>query len=137
MQDDPRYDAVGSSSLREELFSTFLKAQSANTTPPAESKATPNSSKADDHEAEQEKEKKKREKKERAVKEREEKIKAEQRRVVADINKSRMGLNKEEGELEFRCAGIPNDIRRLQILRRAHSGFYPPHLFPPLFVERC
>ncbi|EIM85639.1 uncharacterized protein STEHIDRAFT_140208 [Stereum hirsutum FP-91666 SS1] len=102
VQDDPRYDAVGSSSLREELFSTFLKAQSANTTPPAESKATPNSSKADDHEAEQEKEKKKREKKERAVKEREEKIKAEQRRVEADINKSRMGLNKEEGELEFR-----------------------------------
>lgn len=113
MQDDPRYDAVGSSTLREELFNTFLKAQSANTTPPAELKATPNSSKADDHDAEQEKEKKKREKKERAVKEREEKIKAEQRRVEADINKSRMGLNKEEGELEFRCAGIPNDIRRL------------------------
>ena len=56
-----------------------------------------------DHDA-NDKERKRRERQGRAVKEREEKIKAERGRVEADITKSRMGLNKEESELQFRCA---------------------------------
>lgn len=47
---------------------------------------------------------KRQERKERAVKEREEKIKAERGRVEVDIGRSRQGLDKEEGEREFRCA---------------------------------
>jgi hypothetical protein len=47
---------------------------------------------------------KRKDRKAQAVKEREEKIKAERDRVQANIEKSRVGLNKEEGELQFRCA---------------------------------
>ena len=38
-----------------------------------------------------------------AVKESEEKVKAERSKLAADIDKSRQGLNKGEGELEFKC----------------------------------
>ena len=47
---------------------------------------------------------KREERKAQAVKEREEKIKVERERVQATIEKSRIGLNREEGELQFRCA---------------------------------
>lgn len=50
-----------------------------------------------------ERERRRREKKERAVREREEKVKAQRGQLEADIGRSRMGLNKEEGEREFRC----------------------------------
>lgn len=48
----------------------------------------------------------KQEKKERAVKEREEKVRLERERVEASTRKSRMDLNKEEGEREFKCVII-------------------------------
>jgi len=48
----------------------------------------------------------KRQRKERAVKEREEKIKAELGRVEVDIDRSRQGINKEEGERDYLCAFI-------------------------------
>ena len=57
MQDHPRYDAVGSSSLREELFNTFLKAQTSNATPPTELSADPSATKTSSQDDEQEKEK--------------------------------------------------------------------------------
>jgi hypothetical protein len=47
---------------------------------------------------------KRKDRKAEAVKEREEKVKAERERVQATIEKSRSGLNREEGELRFRCA---------------------------------
>lgn len=102
--DDPRYDAVGSSSLREELFNTYLKAHG-ETQPVASSDA-----KANDHvdsthiEESAEHERKRRERKERAVKEREQRVRVERSKVEADIDRSRTGLNREGGELEFRCA---------------------------------
>ena len=101
--DDPRYDAVGSSSLREELFNTYLKAhggsgkQTVTTSVPEAEK--PDSATM----TQEEKERQRRERKERAVKEREEKVKAERSKLAADIDKSRQGLNKGEGELEFKC----------------------------------
>ncbi|KZT24521.1 HSP90-domain-containing protein [Neolentinus lepideus HHB14362 ss-1] len=96
---DPRYDAVGSSSLREELFNTFLKAQSGADTPEKPS------SKVDEVMEEknaEEKDREKREKKERAVRERQEKVQAERSKLEQDINRSKMGLTLEEGEREFR-----------------------------------
>lgn len=45
----------------------------------------------------------KQERKERAVKEREQKVKAELSRVEMNIEKSRMGINKEEGERDYKC----------------------------------
>jgi len=49
---------------------------------------------------------KRKDRKAEAVKEREEKVKAERERVQATIEKSRSGLNREEGELQFRCAAV-------------------------------
>lgn len=103
---DPRYDAVGSSTLREELFNTFLKAH--GSTAPLE----PNTAGVD-HETVSEdarkdslvdKKREKQERRERAVREREERVKAERSQVEASIDRSRLDLNKEEGELAFRCA---------------------------------
>ncbi|PCH41166.1 hypothetical protein WOLCODRAFT_71349 [Wolfiporia cocos MD-104 SS10] len=105
--DDPRYDAVRSSSLREELFNTYLKAHSGSNA----SDAVPVDKSGELHEGnetkgegedKEERERRRREKKERAVREREEKVRAERSKVEAAIDRSRMGLNKEEGELEYR-----------------------------------
>lgn len=102
---DPRYDAVGSSSLREELFNTFLKAHSLDATPPVTAQQDSDGGALEGNVPD--KGRQRQERMERAVKEREEKIKAERGRVEASIHQSRMGLTKEEGELEFRCAKIP------------------------------
>ncbi|KAI0796793.1 hypothetical protein C8Q75DRAFT_710216 [Abortiporus biennis] len=98
---DPRYDAVGSSSLREELFNTYLKAHDSNRqdTTAIETSTKTNSSSEPSH---ADKERERKERKERAVKDREEKVKAERNKVEAAIDRSRKGLNREEGELEFR-----------------------------------
>ena len=101
--DDPRYDAVGSSSLREELFNTFLKAQEPMALlldPPSKHRVAVEVEAGEEEDSEL----KRQEKKQRAVKEREEKVRAERSRVDADIGRSRQGLDKEEGEREFRCA---------------------------------
>ena len=55
---------------------------------------------------ETEQERKRQKRKERAVKEREEKIKVELGRVEVDIDRSRQGINKEEGERDYLCAFI-------------------------------
>lgn len=108
IQDDPRYDAVGSSHLREELFTTYLKAQgsadTSHTTPPqtiADSTLEPG------EEAEADKDRTRQERAERAVKEREGKIRAERSKVDAEIDRSRLVVGKEEGEREYRCARRP------------------------------
>lgn len=107
---DPRYDAVGSSSLREELFNTFLKGVSLVSAPapqPAQPKEETSHTVEDEEtmeldEAEQRRQRK--ERKERAVKEREDRVRAERSRLEADIGRSRMDIHKEEGESMFKCA---------------------------------
>ncbi|KAF7776168.1 hypothetical protein Agabi119p4_4561 [Agaricus bisporus var. burnettii] len=89
---DPRYDAIGSSSLREELFNTFLKGDTAklclgDKDETVSAQATVFT---------------KKEKKERAVREREQKIKAELSLVEKNIEQSRMDINQEEGEREYK-----------------------------------
>lgn len=83
---------MGSSSLREELFKTYLKA-----VPQVTSDQT-NSSK------EQKSSETKEERKQRAVREREQKVRTERQTVEASINQSKKVMNQEEGDLEFRCA---------------------------------
>ena len=117
---DPRYDAVGSSSLREELFNTFLTSQSNQPDPdPIEKPAVDATSIEGADEAQ-----KRKDRKAHAVKEREEKIKAERDRVQASIEKSRVDLNKEEGELQFRCAMLPtlDLVGRVLALKAALSS---------------
>ncbi|KAI0638048.1 hypothetical protein C8Q77DRAFT_1089037 [Trametes polyzona] len=111
---DPRYDAVGSSSLREELFNTYLKAGASDDAakPPQDAAEQPsNQTPAEDDE---ERERKKKERKERAVKEREEKVRAERSKVEAEIDRSKLGLTREEGELEFRTM-LTDAIRDPQV----------------------
>jgi len=101
---DPRYEAVGSSSLREGLFGAFLKANAGG--PSASPTAAPNShpSEKKTEEEPEEVERKKKEKRERALREREQQVKADLSKVGAQIERSRAGLNKEEDERDFRCA---------------------------------
>ncbi|KAI0774144.1 hypothetical protein C8Q74DRAFT_813049 [Fomes fomentarius] len=101
---DPRYDAVGSSSLREELFNTYIKAGATDTaednkSPGVTSQSQPSPTPKQD---EEEHERRRKDRKERAVKDREEKVKAELSKLEAEIDRSKRGLTKEEGELEFR-----------------------------------
>jgi hypothetical protein len=125
ISDDPRYDAVGSSSLREELFATFLKAQGPNSTmPDATADQGHESIQKEEAVDEAEQERKRQDRKERAVKEREEKIKAERGRVEADIGRSRQGINKEEDEREFRCALATSLLRAICWWRSLHVSSY-------------
>lgn len=100
ISDDPRYDAVGSSSLREELFNTFLNARWNQAVPDQSQKQGVDVSSVEQVDEIQ----RRKDRKAQAVKDREEKIRAEREQVQANIEKSRIGLNREEGELQFRCA---------------------------------
>lgn len=87
-QKDPRYDAIGSSSLREELFDTFSKTLSTNI--------------RTEEKREENVEEEKKRKREKAVKEREERVRAEKERVERENARSRAGLTGAEVELAFR-----------------------------------
>src|ERR1700722_12053457 len=105
ISDDHRYDAVGSSSLREELFNTFLKANTSSAVVLISHNEDESSTSHPVQPMTQEDEQEHiRRRKERAVREREEKVKAERSRVETDIERSRSDLNKDESERDFRCA---------------------------------
>ena len=99
---DPRYDAVGSSSLREELFKTYVKTLGTSTSSASSSGPTATldigPSNIDD------KKKRDKERKERAVREREGQVRRERERVERDVDRSKSALSREEGELDFLCA---------------------------------
>ncbi|PFH52710.1 hypothetical protein AMATHDRAFT_73847 [Amanita thiersii Skay4041] len=102
LYEDPRYDAVGSSSLREELYNTFLIGTASSapvSTPVSPEKGTSGNNVERDDKDEV---RKRKERKERAMKEREEKVRMERNRLDVQIERSRQGINKEEGELQFR-----------------------------------
>jgi hypothetical protein len=98
LYDDPRYDAVGSSSLREELFSTFLKGKAKNISEHTAGQEM------DVPKGDEPTEDERRRRKEQALKEREEKVRAERSRLDVQIERSKQGLGREEGERQFRCA---------------------------------
>ncbi|KAK0486950.1 hypothetical protein EDD18DRAFT_1192549 [Armillaria luteobubalina] len=109
---DPRYDAVGSSSLREELFRTFQKAQEKGRDEKAAMiEHSPDSGKMGVDIDENER---RRLRKEKAVREREEKVRIERGIVEANIGRSRNELNKEEGERDFRTL-LTDAIREPQM----------------------
>jgi transcription elongation regulator 1 len=93
LYDDPRYDAVGSSSFRQELYESFVKSGSQKIS----SQAGPGSSTKPDNEKLS-----KQERKDRAVREREDKVRSERNKIQSQIDKSKMGMNIEEGERIFR-----------------------------------
>ncbi|KAG6332715.1 hypothetical protein ID866_6376 [Astraeus odoratus] len=107
---DTRYDVVGSSSLREELFDAFVKAEAQSVDVPRKQQATSGAPEHDESEAMR----RRRERKERALKEREEKVRAQRARVEAEIGRARVNLSKEEGEREF-CTLLVDAIRDPQL----------------------
>ncbi|KAJ7700068.1 Hsp90 protein-domain-containing protein [Mycena rosella] len=104
LTDDPRYDAVGSSSLREELFGTFLKGKTmASTSKLEDSSKTDVKTPVDEEEETLEEQQKRREERaKQAVKDREDKVRADLGRVEAEIGRSRQLGDKEEGEMLFK-----------------------------------
>ena len=101
---DSRYEAVGSSSLREELFNTFLRVKAGGSSTSQPAALSSRSLEEKGEETPEEAERKKKEKREHALREREQKVKADLFRVESQIERSRVGLNKEEDERDFRCA---------------------------------
>jgi hypothetical protein len=98
---DPRYDAVGSSSLREELYEVFVKTLEENkmdVDASNSSSITEGQPKVPEVDPEEEK----RRRRDKAVKEREEMVRAEKEKVAKANARSRAGLSLEEGELSFK-----------------------------------
>lgn len=87
---DPRYDAVGSSTLRQELFDTHVKKLASSSTV----SETP-------EEAAQRKVRERKAKEEASLRERQARVQQEQEKVSQEANKSRAGASREEGERLF------------------------------------
>ncbi|KAG8738178.1 hypothetical protein FRC10_007171, partial [Ceratobasidium sp. 414] len=92
---DPRYDAVGSATRREELFNKFKASLEQKLAPAPTSRE-----RGSEHKTENEKESKSA-RRERALKERESQVRAAQSQVEQDIGRSRGKLGREEAEREF------------------------------------
>jgi hypothetical protein len=92
---DPRYDAVGSSTRREELFNKFMSTLEQKSSPalapddPADKNPTPTEKES------------KSARRERALKERETQVRVAKNHVERDIGRSRGKLGREEAEREF------------------------------------
>ncbi|KAF8757667.1 FF domain [Rhizoctonia solani] len=91
---DPRYDAVGSASRREELFNKFKSSAKHESSKSEPAEAKPESKGEKERES-------KAARRERALKEREAQVRAVQSNVERDINQSRGKLGREEAELEL------------------------------------
>ena len=116
---DPRYDAVGSSSLREEFFASYVKKLSTNETAPEE---TP-------EEAAERKLKERKEKAEASLREREAKVRQDKGKVDKEVGRSRAGAGKEEAERLFGSL-LVDQVRDHEVsttsAEHAHSyGSYP------------
>jgi predicted phage tail protein len=98
---DARYEAVGSSSLREELYNTFMKGKVLQS---AGDQIIMDNSNQIIVENVKNAVSDPQERRNRAVKDREDKIKDERRRLEAEIARSKSGINQEEGERNFMCA---------------------------------
>ncbi|KAG8927788.1 hypothetical protein FRC02_007773 [Tulasnella sp. 418] len=100
---DPRYDAVGSSSLREELFAAFLKSRSNTEGTQSTKDENPDSSKpvAQGPADEEAKKRMRQERIEKGLKEREAKVQQEKAKLDRDIGKSRGNMTGERGVEEY------------------------------------
>jgi hypothetical protein len=98
---DPRYDAVGSSSLREELYEAFVKTLEENKMD-VDASSGPSNTEDQPKAPEVDPEEDKRRRREKAMKERGDMVKAEKEKMEKANARSRAGLSLEEGELSFK-----------------------------------
>ena len=92
ISNDARYDAVGSSSLREELFAGYIR-KLASTSAAQQSEST--------EEAAERKRQERKEKEEASLRERQARVSEVQQQVTKDMSKSRAGAGREEAERLF------------------------------------
>ena len=112
MTSDPRYDAVGSSSLRAELFQRHIKnlgtqAESSNSETPEQAAAR--------------KAKERKEKAQASLRDRQQQVQGEKMRLERDLQKSKYGAGKEDGEREFGSLLI-QAIREHNVRERTDVG---------------
>lgn len=98
---DPRYDAVGSSSLREELFQTYLKARINPNNQPEASSSRSSDSRTAPEDPEGKRKRERQERQEKALKEREQQARKGMAKVERDIHRSVGQLNEKENVDEF------------------------------------
>ncbi|CAK5262727.1 unnamed protein product [Mycena citricolor] len=96
----PPVRRCGSSSLREELYDTFMKGNALSSA--SGSKAIEKEEDKPEEETYEEQQRKRKERASQALKDRESKVKADMERVDAQIGRSRQISDKEEGELLFK-----------------------------------
>ena len=101
---DPRYDAVGSPSLREELFATYVKTLGGpSRDPPTQTDKGDGDGGADaDADADASRKKQRAERSERGLREREEKVRLERAGLERELGRTRGAVGREEGEREFK-----------------------------------
>lgn len=110
---DPRYDAVGSSSLREEYFTAYIR-KLASTSATTE---TP-------EEAAERKTKERKAKEEASLRDRQAKVVQVQQQVTKDMSKSRAGAGREEAERLFGSL-LVDQVRDHEVGRTKHHDSPP------------
>lgn len=102
---DPRYDAVGSSSLREELFVTYVKtaggAIPGETSSQADQVENLPQNEQEGSDAEATRRKQRADRAERSLREREDKVRRERVGLERELGRTRGTVGREEGEREF------------------------------------
>ncbi|KAG8910155.1 hypothetical protein FRC01_006498 [Tulasnella sp. 417] len=98
---DPRYDAVGSSSLREELFQTYLKARINPNNQPEASSSRSSDSKTSPEDPEAKRKREQQERQQKAPREREQQALKDKAKVEKDITRSMGQLSEKESVDEF------------------------------------
>lgn len=107
---DPRYDAVGSPSLREELFATYIKTMGGpSRDPPTQTDKSVRTTRKEqgdgeadaDADADASRKKRRAERSERGLREREEKVRRERAGLERELGRTRGAVGREEGEREF------------------------------------
>jgi len=109
-QKDLRYDAVGSSTLREELYETFIKSLKdtglvgvEGTPPSKDGEGGPEEGGVNgDRSAKRDAKEDRQRRREKAIREREERVRLEKERTARENARSKAGLNLEEAELAFK-----------------------------------
>lgn len=96
--EDPRYDAVGSSSLREELFNTFLNALASGSLPSTSAASVPKQASPDALIGTKSDRKTRTEK---ALRNREERANQDRERIQKDVGRSKAALTTAESETEL------------------------------------
>lgn len=98
---DSRYDAVGSSSLREELFRRYLKDLATEAEKRKSSSSSTSAIAQTEEDVAARRAREKRERAEASIRERQQRVQGERAQIERDLQRSKLGASREEGERAF------------------------------------